>query len=205
MTESNKAPSSSSGDASGADLSGTDLPLRTLLRQRLLAQRRERGEDRATESALAAHLREVLLALEPEVLGVYWPVRLEFNPLRLLGDEPALMAMRLALPWVSKQPTPRMVYRAWDRQPPRLKDEVGIAASDGAPVVPDVVLAPCVGYTDTGLRLGYGGGYFDRFLAAHPHVTAIGIAPSWSRVDFEGEAHDIPLPLIVTEAGTLTP
>lgn len=185
---------------------------RQALRQQLLAERRTRGADPVVEAALGRHLRDVLAALEPEVLGVYWPVRLEFNPLAMLagsetGQDPgsaALGAPAWALPWVTRTP-PAMHYRRWDGQAPRLKDEVGIAASDGAPVVPDVVLVPCVGYTDGGLRLGYGGGYFDRFLAAHPHVTAVGLAPSWARVALDAEPHDIPLPIIVTEAGVLTP
>mgnify|MGYP003693774087 CR=1 FL=1 len=69
-----------------------------------------------------------------------------------------------------------MHYRLWDGQAPRSVDECGIPSSDGAPVAPDVVLVPCVGFTASGFRLGYGGGYFDRWLAAHPQVCAVGVA-----------------------------
>jgi 5-formyltetrahydrofolate cyclo-ligase len=99
-----------------------------------------------------------------------------------------------------------MHYRAWDRQAPKLIDEVGIAASDGAPVVPDVVLVPCVGFTSAGFRLGYGGGFFDRWLAEHPHVTTVGVAWACAEIDddaFQAQPHDLPLTLVVTERGVV--
>jgi 5,10-methenyltetrahydrofolate synthetase len=99
-----------------------------------------------------------------------------------------------------------MEYRAWNGAAPTIVDECGIPASAGAPVVPDVVLVPCVGFTADGYRLGYGGGYFDRWLAAHPDVTAVGIAWSGSRIDaatLEVQPHDQALTLIVTEHGVV--
>jgi len=54
--------------------------------------------------------------------------------------------------------------------------------------------------------LGYGGGFFDRWLAAHPSVTAVGIAWSHAQIDESALApqpHDQPLTLIVTEAGAI--
>lgn len=176
-----------------------DTP-RQQLRAELLARRTAQGEDLGAESRLAQHLAQVLQMLEPTVLGVYWPIRFEFNPVRMLEADPQAATLPLALPWVQKTPR-QMHFRHWDRSAPTLHDEVGIPACEGQPVIPDVVLAPCVGFTSSGLRLGYGGGYFDRYLAAHPHVTAIGIAPAWARVDFEAQAHDLALPLIVTDEG----
>ena len=85
-------------------------------------------------------------------------------------------------------------------------DECGILSCDGATVVPDVVLVPCVGFTAEGYRLGYGGGYFDRWLARNPGVTTVGVA--WSNAEimpgaFESQAHDQPLTLVVTEHGVV--
>jgi 5-formyltetrahydrofolate cyclo-ligase len=100
-----------------------------------------------------------------------------------------------------------MHFRRWDGLEPATTDECRIPASAGAEVVPDVVLAPCVGFTVSGYRIGYGGGYFDRWLAAHPQATAIGVAWSANEID-EAElaprAHDIALMLVVTEEGVVT-
>ncbi len=157
----------------------------------------------SAQLSLARALTEVIDHLEPECLGLYSPMRSEFNAADLWrGDSPGT-SFRLALPFAQREPR-QMHFRLWDGQPPRLRDECGIGASDGALVVPDVVLAPCVGYTDSGYRLGYGGGYFDRWLAQHPHVTAVGVAWSLCRIDeaeLDVQPHDQPLALVVTEQG----
>ncbi len=97
-----------------------------------------------------------------------------------------------------------MEFRRWDGAHPALADECGIPSSDGAPVEPDVVVVPCVGFTPAGHRLGYGGGYYDRWLAAHRHVVAVGVAWSFAEVDlatFAARPHDIPLAFVVSEHG----
>jgi len=185
------------------------LAARRPLRQRLLADRdRFAAGPRApaTRAALTRHLAHLLGQLTPEQLGLYWPIRNEFNATAALeaADRPKLP---LALPWARRQPR-EMHYRPWDGQPPAGVDECGVPAPTGGPaVVPDVVLVPCVGFTRAGFRLGYGGGYFDRWLALHPHVTAIGIAWAISEVTedaFGPQAHDRPLTIVLTENGVLT-
>lgn len=181
---------------------------RKTLRDRLIAERRRfAGSDRAAAgaAALARNLHELLQQIEPEVLGVYWPVRSEFNAALALQSDKSAPNLDLALPFAQRSPA-RMDYRRWDGAAPRAVDECGIASSDGEVVVPDTVLVPCVGFTRDGYRLGYGGGFFDRWLALHPHVTTIGVAWSVQQIDaaeFRPEAHDQPLTLIVTEHGAV--
>ena len=68
--------------------------------------------------------------------------------------------------------------------------------------VPDVLLVPLLAYDDHGYRLGYGGGYYDRTLAALPGARAIGIAYAGQRMDFlPRDAHDYPLNAVLTENG----
>jgi len=81
-----------------------------------------------------------------------------------------------------------------------------MATADGAVLVPDVVLVPCVGFTKSGHRLGYGGGYFDRWLAANPHVTSIGLAWAVTEIneaEFDAQPHDQALSLVLTENGVV--
>jgi 5,10-methenyltetrahydrofolate synthetase len=70
-------------------------------------------------------------------------------------------------------------------------------------VKPDVTLAPLVGWDDAGYRLGDGGGYFDRTLSTlSPRPATIGIGFQSSRLDsIFPQPHDIPLDVILTEAG----
>ncbi len=179
-----------------------------MLRQQLLEQRERFAGGPDAEpagAALGRHLVAVLSELEPELLGVYWPHRREFYAVPALRGDPALAEVPIALPFAQRAPV-RMHYRAWDGQPPAAVDECGIASSAGAAVVPDVVLVPCVGFTPTGFRLGYGSGYFDRWLAQHPQVTALGVAWAFGELTdeaLEPQAHDRPLTLIVTERGVV--
>jgi 5-formyltetrahydrofolate cyclo-ligase len=174
-------------------------PDRLSLRRELLAARRAFAATPAFQTAAAAihaPLQSLLAQLEPELLGVYWPLAGEFDP----GGLP----WPRALPFARRDPA-GMVFRRWDGSAPTAEDECGIPTAAGAVAVPDVVLVPCVGFTREGYRLGYGGGYFDRWLSAHPGVTTIGIAWSAAETHFPVEAHDRALTLILTERELIAP
>jgi len=73
-------------------------------------------------------------------------------------------------------------------------------------VVPEVLFMPLVGFTARGDRLGQGGGYYDRYLAAHPQTTAIGMAWDVQEVaELPTELHDMRLSAIVTPSRVLGP
>tara|TARA_R100001132_G_C3260139_1_gene84492 strand:+ start:318 stop:890 length:573 start_codon:yes stop_codon:yes gene_type:complete len=70
---------------------------------------------------------------------------------------------------------------------------------DAADVVPDVVLMPLIAFDEDGGRLGQGGGYYDRWCAAHPDALRIGLAWDVQKIDrVPMEPHDIRLHMIVT-------
>ena len=183
---------------------------RSALRQHLLAQRREFVQSAGWASAsseLSTHLLAVLQQIEPQCLGIYWAVQGEFDPAPACLQSSFLQAVPLALPFASKASDAqdaRMHYRAWDRQAPGAVDECGIPTASGPKIEPDVVLVPCLGFSSGGYRLGYGGGYFDRYLKANPGVTAIGLACAEAKLSSEQwqpQAHDVALTLILTQNG----
>lgn len=172
---------------------------RSDLRRQLLAARRDFAATpafQAAEHALREALAALLAQLEPELLGVYWPLAGEFDP--------GALPFPRALPFARRDPV-GMVYRRWDGAEPTARDECDIVTASGAVAVPDVVLVPCVGFTREGFRLGYGGGYFDRWLAEHPGVTTIGLAAAAAETHFPVEAHDRALTLILTERELIAP
>lgn len=68
-------------------------------------------------------------------------------------------------------------------------------------LIPDVVIVPLVGFDESVFRLGYGGGHFDRTLAAttpRPHAIGLGYEDSAPRTIYP-QPHDIPLDVIVRE------
>jgi 5-formyltetrahydrofolate cyclo-ligase len=87
--------------------------------------------------------------------------------------------------------TPRLVGNEW----------VLVAARGGeVPTEFGVVLVPMLGFDDQLQRIGYGGGYYDKFLATQPHTQKIGVCFELGRVvQIPTAPHDIPLDLIVTE------
>jgi 5-formyltetrahydrofolate cyclo-ligase len=143
-----------------------------------------------------------LLAGRPGVLGIYWPFRAEFDP-RPLVDWAVAGGRTVALPVVVDKKGP-LEYRAW-RPGETLVDGVwNIPVPEKREIVrPAVVLAPLVGFDDACYRLGYGGGYFDRTLAAlSPPPVAIGIGFEVQRLaTIYPQSFDAPMDLIVTEAG----
>lgn len=178
---------------------------RLALRQQLLAQRKawfSSAEAAQQRDLMSERVAGVLRDLEPECLGLYWPFDCEFNAAELWQIDPSLHQTVVALPYAYKSPK-RMEFRQWNGKPPEMRDECGIPAASGAVVVPDVVLVPCLGFTRQGYRLGYGGGYFDRWLAQHPETVSVGLAWAGGEIEFEIAPHDVPMTLIVTEHGVV--
>jgi 5-formyltetrahydrofolate cyclo-ligase len=188
--------------------SGLPLPERPALRARLLGERHAFVASAAfadAAEALGSHLRDTLARLEPECLGLYWPVRSEFNAAVAIGADPGLDKVPRALPYARRDPS-TLEFRAWGGGAPTVVDECGVGSSEGPLVRPDVVVVPCVGFTPAGHRLGYGGGYYDRWLAANGHVVAVGVAWSFAEIDlatFAARPHDVTLACIVTERGVV--
>ncbi len=173
-------------------------------RRRLLAARadappaRRREWGRAIEAALRA-----ILAERPRItLGVYWPFRAEFDPrpliARLISE-----GSSVALPAVVDKKGP-LEYRAWRPGEPLVDGVWDIPIPERRNLVtPQAVLAPLVGFDRGCWRLGYGGGYFDRTLAAlSPRPMAIGVGFELSQIEtIHPQSFDIPMDWIATEAG----
>lgn len=140
----------------------------------------------------------------PCTLGIYWPMRGEPD-LRNLFGKLDQQGIRLALPVVVQQDMP-LEFAAWSPGQPMMQDVCGVPVPATLDMVqPDGLLVPCVGFTAGNIRLGYGGGYYDRTLAARPQVRTAGIAYACTLTDFPRDAHDIPLDTIITEAFLLHP
>ncbi|MBQ1960035.1 MAG: 5-formyltetrahydrofolate cyclo-ligase [Akkermansia sp.] len=63
----------------------------------------------------------------------------------------------------------------------------------------DIVVVPGVAFTRAGARLGYGGGYYDRYLPRCTKAQILALAfPEQMVAEIATEAHDLPLPLLIT-------
>jgi len=172
-------------------------------RERLIALRMDLppAVRRAAGERIAAGIEQVL-AGRSGALGVYWPFRAEFDP-RPLIDRLTAAGRKVALPVVIDKKGP-LEYRAWAPGEPLAAGVWDIPIPEKREiVVPVAVLAPLVGFDRECYRLGYGGGYFDRTLAAlSPRPTAIGVGFAAQAIDtIYPQPFDIPMDAIVTEAG----
>ena len=158
-------------------------------------------ERRLWGAEIEAKLRALLVERPATTLGVYWPFQAEFDP-RGLIDWVIAQGFPVALPAVVDKNGP-LEYRPW-RPGEALVDGVwNIPIPEARDVVvPQAVLAPLVGFDRQCYRLGYGGGYFDRTLAAlSPRPLAIGVGFEMSLIEtIFPQSFDIPMDVIVTEA-----
>lgn len=156
----------------------------------------------AMRQAIDANLERAFPQLATGVVAFCWPVRNEYDARHLaktLRERGALTA----LPMVMAPRTP-LVFREW---------HPGIALAEGAlgipypaqsrELAPTAVLLPMNGWDARGYRLGYGGGFFDRTLAAlEKRPLVIGVSYEMARMDtIHPQAWDIPVDWVVTEGG----
>ena len=70
----------------------------------------------------------------------------------------------------------------------------------------EAILVPAVAFDRRGYRVGYGGGYYDRFLPAAPQAVKIGVAFAAQIIgEVPVDAHDLPVDRIVTECEVIVP
>lgn len=181
--------------------------------RRALIERREALSTEAVGLASAmvsAALRAHFPQLPAQRVAFCWPMRneIDLRPLMLSWLKAARPGFQPLLPVVVAAAQP-LAFRAWVPpgfgQPPTplAVDRHGIPyPASGDFVSPEVLLIPVNAVDAAGYRLGYGGGYFDRTLAAMtPRPLAIGIGFDFARVPTVWpQAHDEPLTALVTDS-----
>lgn len=175
---------------------------RTVLIERRLAM--PVAERAVRSKAITAALVQALPFRPGALIGFYWPFKGEYDP-RPLARSLHARGTRLALPVVLEKAKP-VIFREWWPGIPMTHGVWDIPVPEaGDPVAPDVLLVPLVGFDRQRYRLGYGGGYYDRTLAALPaRPQAIGVGFELSQIaTIHPQSHDIAMDLIVTERGTV--
>ena len=195
---------------------------KTELRRTVIARRNALDLDvRAAKSAVVCarlvELMDRLGAAAPHTVAVYAAMGSEVDPAAFAAAA-AKRDWRVAYPCMFSASDPaargqRMCMRAvaagdadaapFIGHPTRAFAATDID-SDRFPIVPaealDMIVVPLVAFDQTGARLGYGGGCYDRYLPMlSPACQIIGIAFDEQRVDHvPTAAHDLPLPHIIS-------
>lgn len=179
---------------------------RKTTRKKIVDERLHLAPDqrRAIRHAVETHLKREFPELRDAAIAFYWPIKGEID-LRGLMGELLQGGADIALPVVVTKNAP-LEFWSWhpDCKMTRGAGNIPVPRSR-VPVMPTVVLIPLLGFDPKGHRLGYGGGYYDRTLAAfRMRPLTIGIGYDFSRLpSIYPQAHDIPLDAIVTESGVI--
>jgi 5-formyltetrahydrofolate cyclo-ligase len=183
-------------------------------RQELIEQRLNMPDRLQRADLLQRVMRIWLVGRSDTMIGAYWPIKGEFDPLPALHrwkedgellEQP--LRRRIGLPVVDREKS-TLQFHAWYPGCPMEEDAYNIPKpKDTEVIVPTLLFVPCVGYGAGGYRLGYGGGFYDRTLAAlqpKPFTVGLGFAQGFLP-DLEPEAHDVPLDAILNENGVVWP
>ncbi|HTQ73975.1 MAG TPA: 5-formyltetrahydrofolate cyclo-ligase [Burkholderiales bacterium] len=173
-------------------------------RERLLRERDALAEEVLAErrARIDTHIERAFPDLVHGVLAFCWPYRKEYD-VRHLAAAVRRRGAKTAMPVVVAPKTP-LIFREWHPGVKLVEGPLGIPYPvESDEVVPDNVLLPMVGWDGDGYRLGYGGAFFDRTLAAlakRPRVIGVAYEQAYLKT-IQPQPHDIPVDFVVTERG----
>ncbi|NND59049.1 MAG: 5-formyltetrahydrofolate cyclo-ligase [Gammaproteobacteria bacterium] len=178
---------------------------RTTTRSRLIAFRSSLAVDECKRRAIsvARNLQEAAILTGHQRIGFCWPMAGEID-LRPLMTDLVEGGIDAALPVITEKDRPLEFWRWHPDSDLDYSGPMGIPVPTTRQLVKvTALLIPMIGFDNQGHRLGHGGGYFDRTLAEmHPRPKAIGVGHEECRLpSIFPQAHDIPMDLIVTDAG----
>jgi len=175
------------------------------LRRELLARRQAVPADRlqAWRLAIDRHLQYGFPGLAKGVVAFCWPIQNEYDArhlVRRLREQGATAALPVVL-----APKAPLIFREWHPGVEMALGKLDIPYPKAGPeVTPTAVLLPMNGFDRQGYRLGYGGGFFDRTLAAlqERRPAVIGVAFELAAIEtIRPQPWDIPVDYVVTERG----
>ncbi|MBK9082193.1 MAG: 5-formyltetrahydrofolate cyclo-ligase [Rhizobiales bacterium] len=184
-------------------------PLKADLRRTALVARAAVGAPARVDFAarLAALGPDLAGRLGARTASVFLPIRDEPDTRPLIA---ALVGagVRVGLPVVVGRGEP-LIFRAWAPGERLVAAPFGLSepAADAPTIEPDLLFVPLAAFDRAGQRIGYGGGFYDRTLAAlraRGRVTAVGVAFTVQQVDFvPALATDEKLDMVATETGVV--
>lgn len=169
-------------------------------RRRALAARKV-ANAAGLDAAAQAHLRAALADHAGKVLAGYMPMRSEIDPLPVMAAHDGPVGVP-----VIKGKGQALAFHRWHPGCAMVEGPFGaLVPQAGEELVPQVLIVPMLGFDARGYRLGYGGGFYDRTLAAlraAGPVLALGFAYGAQEMpSLPVDAYDQRLDAVVTEAG----
>jgi len=184
--------------------------LKSDIRQRCRASRLQMTDlaCRDADAAITARLLDLVSDLRTSTVCAFWPIERNGE----IDTRPFIRTMRrsgivVGLPCVSPTEPDAMLLRQFINEADLKKNRWGAREpQSGRPIAPadvDLVVVPALAVDRQGMRVGYGRGYYDRFLK-HEHSHTVSIVYSSCLLDrIPAESHDVPVDYVITELDTI--
>ncbi len=172
------------------------------LRKFLINRRSELGPSIEFQSNILNNIKPLIDEIENEYIGTFISFRDELDT-KKLNQYLLERKLNLALPAIDFQ-TKEINFFMYHKNTELKENKFSILEPKNKDKViyPKIILIPLLGYSKSGFRLGYGGGYYDKYLSKNGigDVKKIGIAFSFQEVkEIPVEDHDERLDWILTE------
>ena len=173
-----------------------------VLRKFLINRRSELGPSIDFQNNIINTVKPLIEEIENEYIGTYISFRDELDT-KKLNQYLLERELNLALPAIDFQ-TKEINFFMYQKNTELIENKFSILEPKNKDKVifPKIILIPLLGYSKSGFRLGYGGGYYDKYLSKNGigDVKKIGIAFSFQEVEeIPFEDHDERLDWILTE------
>ena len=172
-----------------------------ILRKKILAYRKNNYKTVSLKYFLLKDILKKFNLFKNKKIGAYFPINYEIDCLEIL-KQLEKSGHKISLPITRKKN--KMDFFEWSSKDPLLIGKIGIPEPcSKKKVYPDILLVPLVAFNKYKFRLGYGGGYYDRYIQKIKKIKkilTIGMAFSFQEVKkLPINKHDKKLDFIFTE------
>jgi len=158
--------------------------------------------DPALGKALGRHVLATFPIAPNTAIAGFWPLDTEID-IRPFLDTLHQRGHPVLLPETPSRGNP-LIFRHWQPGCTMIAERFGTQRPDGPTGIPDLLFMPLLAFDRAGHRLGYGGGYYDRTLAALPYAIAVGCAYAAQELDsVPAGPYDARLHAVATEHGVI--
>ena len=171
------------------------MDAKTLLRIRF-KEERKKIDIADISNSIVSNIRQSDFYRNSSNVMLFYPLKYEINLLDLLKDD-----KNFYFPKVDGE---NLSVCPYDKRVGFEKSKLNIFEPCSIPVTPDVldlIFVPALAVDKNNYRLGYGGGFYDRFLVNSKALKVVPIFEGFVATELPHEEFDIPVDYIITNSG----
>ncbi len=153
------------------------------LRKKFLIQRKNNFNSSNINFSLLNKILKKFKIIKTKRIGAYYPINYEIECFKII-KKLEILGHKISLPVINKKN--KMDFFEWSFDNPLRVGKFGIPVPHNTKkVYPDVLLVPLVAFDRYNFRLGYGGGYYDRYIKKISNIKkiiTIGLAFSFQKI-----------------------